>query len=226
MAAVAHSPEFAKKAGVPQSVGRDFNEADKGRKFAKGGATMAVNPKIAAMMAAKRSQGAGPSGMAPSMGSMAGPGAGPSGMAPGMKKGGRVDPMDGDTGDRFADGEKKERKIGSSRGPGGMMMAKGGAAKDGAPRQLPPDGRISKSRIDQIEKKYAKGGKTEGYSKKKEGPDDKGFTKGRNKDGVNPKFERGVPDKEGTETKRFAKGGFVRDADGIAQRGKTRGKFI
>jgi hypothetical protein len=37
MAAVAHNPAFAKKAGVPQSVGKDFNEADKGRKFAKGG---------------------------------------------------------------------------------------------------------------------------------------------------------------------------------------------
>jgi hypothetical protein len=37
MAAVAHNPAFAKKAGVPQSVGRDFNEADKGRKFAGGG---------------------------------------------------------------------------------------------------------------------------------------------------------------------------------------------
>jgi len=28
MAAVAHSPAFAKKAGVPQSVGKDFNRAD------------------------------------------------------------------------------------------------------------------------------------------------------------------------------------------------------
>ena len=37
MAAVAHNPTFAKKAGVPQSVGKDFNEADKGRKFSKGG---------------------------------------------------------------------------------------------------------------------------------------------------------------------------------------------
>lgn len=37
MRAVAHSPEFAKKAGVPQSVGKEFSNADKGRKFAKGG---------------------------------------------------------------------------------------------------------------------------------------------------------------------------------------------
>lgn len=37
MRAVAHSPEFAKKVGVPQSVGKDFSNADKSRKFAKGG---------------------------------------------------------------------------------------------------------------------------------------------------------------------------------------------
>jgi hypothetical protein len=29
MAAVAHNPDFAKKVGVPQSVGREFNDADK-----------------------------------------------------------------------------------------------------------------------------------------------------------------------------------------------------
>jgi hypothetical protein len=38
MEAVAHNPAFAKKAGVPQSVGQDFSTADKGRKFSKGGA--------------------------------------------------------------------------------------------------------------------------------------------------------------------------------------------
>jgi hypothetical protein len=37
MEAIAHSPSFAKKVGVPQSVGKDFSTADKGRKFAKGG---------------------------------------------------------------------------------------------------------------------------------------------------------------------------------------------
>lgn len=37
MAAVAKNPAFAKKAGVPQSVGEDFLQADKGRKFSKGG---------------------------------------------------------------------------------------------------------------------------------------------------------------------------------------------
>lgn len=37
MAAIAHSPEFAKKAGVPTKVGKHFMEADKGKKFGGGG---------------------------------------------------------------------------------------------------------------------------------------------------------------------------------------------
>jgi hypothetical protein len=37
MAAVAHNPAFAKKVGIPQSVGKEFNKADKGRKFRSGG---------------------------------------------------------------------------------------------------------------------------------------------------------------------------------------------
>lgn len=37
MAAVANNPAFAKKAGVPQSVGQDFLSADKGKKFGSAG---------------------------------------------------------------------------------------------------------------------------------------------------------------------------------------------
>ena len=56
MAAVANNPSFAKKVGVPQSVGKDFTTADKGRKFSKGGDTMAskMNPGFMAMMAKKK----------------------------------------------------------------------------------------------------------------------------------------------------------------------------
>ena len=36
MAAVANNPAFAKKAGVPASVGKEFVKADKGVKFGKG----------------------------------------------------------------------------------------------------------------------------------------------------------------------------------------------
>jgi hypothetical protein len=46
MEAIAHSPSFAKKVGVPQSVGQDFSKADKGKTFKQGGsmATKGVNP--------------------------------------------------------------------------------------------------------------------------------------------------------------------------------------
>jgi hypothetical protein len=37
MAAAAHNPGFAKKVGVPTSVAKEFNKADKGIKFKKGG---------------------------------------------------------------------------------------------------------------------------------------------------------------------------------------------
>ena len=37
MAAAAHNPEFAKKAGIPVSVAKEFNAADKGKKFKSGG---------------------------------------------------------------------------------------------------------------------------------------------------------------------------------------------
>ena len=46
MAAIANSPSFAKKAGVPTSVGKDFVTADKGKKFSKGGDIMAENKKL------------------------------------------------------------------------------------------------------------------------------------------------------------------------------------
>jgi hypothetical protein len=37
MAAVAKNPKFAKKAGVPSAVGKEFLTADKGKKFKEGG---------------------------------------------------------------------------------------------------------------------------------------------------------------------------------------------
>jgi hypothetical protein len=34
MAAAAHDPAFAQRVGMPQSVAKDFNQADKGKKLA------------------------------------------------------------------------------------------------------------------------------------------------------------------------------------------------
>ena len=46
MAAVANNPAFAKKAGVSQSVGKEFVKADKGLKFGKGSSSRADIQKI------------------------------------------------------------------------------------------------------------------------------------------------------------------------------------
>ena len=55
MAAIANNPAFAKKVGIPQSVGQDFTTADKGRKFSKGGdMATKMNPGFMAMMAKKK----------------------------------------------------------------------------------------------------------------------------------------------------------------------------
>jgi hypothetical protein len=59
MAAVANNPAFAKKAGVPQSVGKEFNQADKGRKFSKGGDMKSEN-----MMMKKEGRGMAKADMA------------------------------------------------------------------------------------------------------------------------------------------------------------------
>ena len=81
MEAVAHNPAFAKKAGVPQSVGKEFSNADKGKTFKRGGGMATkMDPKMMAMMAAKK-RGA----MAPAK-----PAAAPATGMMGMKKGGSV----------------------------------------------------------------------------------------------------------------------------------------
>ena len=55
MEAIAHNPGFAKKVGVPQSVGKDFSNADKGKSFSKGGdMATKMNSGFMAMIAKKK----------------------------------------------------------------------------------------------------------------------------------------------------------------------------
>ena len=60
MAAVAKNPKFAKKAGVPSSVGKEFLTADKGKKFKEGGTMKPVdmkkNPGMAKLPTAVRNK--------------------------------------------------------------------------------------------------------------------------------------------------------------------------
>ena len=81
MEAVAHNPAFAKKAGVPQSVGKEFSNADKGKTFKRGGEMATkMDPKMMAMMAAKKRGAMAPAKPAPA----------PAAGMMGMKKGGSV----------------------------------------------------------------------------------------------------------------------------------------
>jgi hypothetical protein len=59
MAAAAHNPAFAKKAGISTKVAKEFNQADKGRKFGSGGmkpVDMKKNPGVAKLPTAVRNK--------------------------------------------------------------------------------------------------------------------------------------------------------------------------
>ena len=63
MAAVANNPKFAKKAGVPSAVGKEFLTADKGKTFKEGGTMKKMNPGMMAIMAKKKSMKMADGGM-------------------------------------------------------------------------------------------------------------------------------------------------------------------
>ena len=101
MAAVAHNPAFAKKAGVPQSVGKDFSNADKGKSFKRGGdmATKMGKPVMKPGMSTAKVGMKKPTPMADT--AMAGGMGGGMGM---MKGGGKVKKMASGGFVRSADG--------------------------------------------------------------------------------------------------------------------------
>jgi hypothetical protein len=113
MAAVANNPSFAKKAGVPQSVGQEFTKADKGRKFMKGGDTMATKD-MKGMPAALAKHAAKPASKAHA----------------GLKAGGKVKMASGGltAGHKAADGVAKKGKTKGKevKMAGGGMYKKGG----------------------------------------------------------------------------------------------------
>ena len=102
MEAVAHSPGFAKKVGVPQSVGKDFSAADKGRKFSKGGDMAESKAMVGKEVAFMKKKGAPASMVKHEMAE-----------AKGMKKGGSASSR--------ADGIARKGKT------KGKMLSKGGA---------------------------------------------------------------------------------------------------
>jgi hypothetical protein len=124
MAAVANNPAFAKKAGVLQSVGKEFSNADKGKTFKRGGdMATKMDPKMMAMMAAKK-RGAGKGAMAPARPAM--PPAAPAGGMGMMKKGGMTKMAAGGlaAGHKAADGVASKGKTKGKM----IKMNKGGKA--------------------------------------------------------------------------------------------------
>jgi hypothetical protein len=93
MAAIAHNPAFAKKVGIPQSVGKDFNDADKGKTFKKGGDIMVMKKKPMMPMGGRMAKDNQPMpGMGGGMPQPGTPGMmKKGGMAKKMKEGGKAD---------------------------------------------------------------------------------------------------------------------------------------
>jgi hypothetical protein len=58
MAMVANNPAAAKRLGIPQSVGKDFTEADKGRKFERGGEMKESKKMVGKELAFMKKKGA------------------------------------------------------------------------------------------------------------------------------------------------------------------------
>lgn len=54
MAAAAHDPAFAKKAGIPQGVAREFNQADEGTGIRKSKAKASKGPYISGSRAPRK----------------------------------------------------------------------------------------------------------------------------------------------------------------------------
>jgi hypothetical protein len=121
MAAVANNPAFAKKAGVPQSVGQDFTQADKGRKFAKGGDMKESKAMMKKEVGFMKKAGAPKSMVKHEMAEAGMKKMASGGMAMVMKDGKKVPAF-------AADGEGKMKQGGAVKkmNMGGMGYAKGG----------------------------------------------------------------------------------------------------
>jgi hypothetical protein len=112
MEAVAHNPSFARKAGVPQSVGKDFSNADKGKTFSRGGDMKESKAMVGKEMAFMKKKKAPASMIKHEKAEMMG-----------MKKGGAAKKMaSGGSASSRADGIAQRGKT------KGKMMAKGGRA--------------------------------------------------------------------------------------------------
>jgi hypothetical protein len=218
MAAVANNPAFAKKVGISKSVGEEFMKADKTKKFGSGGALKEVdssdNPGLSKLPTEVRNK----------MGYMK-----KGGMTKKYKEGGMADTAQDKNKNKKAfkmhdsQEHKGEHTNLTKLKKGGMMkkMAMGGKVKETmGPRTMAMD-------VEKGSNKLTKFGESAVQKR--------GHTKGKNlgDSGSSIGIEGGGMKKGGKVTKmcgggmkKMAKGGTASArADGIASKGKTKGKF-
>jgi hypothetical protein len=203
MEGVAHNAAFAKKVGIPQSVGKEFVAADKGKHFKKGGnmaKTKPVNPAMA-MMAARAMRT--PQATAP-VNPMAGAAPVPGAM-PGMKRGGMSEKSGGNMKDKAKEMRQAKQldKLAKEERMEAKGYAKGGSTGMG-PRNMSQD----------VEK-----GSNTNLKHGEHGVQKRGHTRAMHPKMAGNVIGTGAP-------KKMASGGSTSSrADGIAQRGKTKTKY-
>ena len=113
MQGVANNPSFAKKVGIPQSVGREFVKAGSGRKLSEGGEMKESKAMMGKELAFMKKKGAPKSMIKHEMAE-----------AKGMKKGGKAYAAGGlAAGHKAADGIAKKGKTKGMQ----VKMARGGS---------------------------------------------------------------------------------------------------
>jgi len=239
MAAASHNPSFAKKAGIPVSVAKEFNQADKGKKFKEGGNVA----NLKKMFKGKETYSEElKEGKAIKSGKLT-----PQQYAKGekikdskkmksgckcMAEGGKVDNT---LRDRYPDsglhrnsyefkgGDIKNRawtKSGSSMSKKDVDKAADKELKSAA--RLNVDPRIKRGDVKDLEDLHEAKRKSSEYNKSRDIVDrinpEGGSSRGTD-------YEDGM--KRGGKVKSCGmKGGGVTRGDGIASRGRTRGKFV
>lgn len=167
MDAAAHNPEFAKAAGVPVSVAKEYSKESKGMKFGKGSKPLKQ------------------------------------GVAKPKTNHGKMN--------LFKDGGIVKKLFGGKETPA-EEMKEARAVKSG---------KISPAQ-------FVKGEKSEGHKEEKSAKLAKDIKSGKLSPSKYAKMEadeyKGM--KKGGCVKKMASGGFVRSADGIAKKGKTKGKMV
>jgi hypothetical protein len=245
MAAVAHNPKFAKKVGIPQSVGKEFNKADKGKQFKRGGEMGIKNTngsfdglkasdvenmhkrnaeKKRAAVAAKKSAAASDFiNKLKAVGKPA-PAAKPAPKLaksdPGLKK--SLSFARDITRGKPAARQEAKVEAGNRKAVEAYKNYKPGPVATPAPAPQTPSAAPKPKTF--ADPRMKKGGKVCGM---KEGGKVAGMKAGGvNKELPTAKDLGSMNMKKGGRVKCMAGGGYVRAADGVTKKGKTKGKII